>query len=195
MTKLFRSLPFFLLPFWGCIAEPEFPLVPEIEFKSIENLYGQQIPDSVVFSITFKDGDGDLGLAQDDTTGAYARLGQDKKPNKFYHNIFVNTFRKRAGESNYQLVLLQDGSNESGRYPVLNLSGRPRPLEGTLTRSVEVFVLDPAVSPEAIFRPGDSIYYEIEIADRALNVSNKVRTKAVMLYGIGRPKPPTTTTQ
>jgi hypothetical protein len=49
----------------SCFNPPEFGLVPEIEYESIyfaEAPVGASTPDSIVVSIRFKDGDGDLGL-------------------------------------------------------------------------------------------------------------------------------------
>jgi hypothetical protein len=45
----------------SCFDPPEFPTVPEIMF---ENIQFYDNPDSLVVSIAFKDGNGDLGLSQ-----------------------------------------------------------------------------------------------------------------------------------
>src|SRR4051812_18188661 len=49
----------------SCFDPPEFPNVPQIEFQRVEFLRGQG-RDSLVVYITFKDGDGDLGLDPED---------------------------------------------------------------------------------------------------------------------------------
>jgi hypothetical protein len=50
----------------GCFTPPEFPIQPQIEFESIDfKEYGAGFDaeaDSLILVITFKDGDGDLGL-------------------------------------------------------------------------------------------------------------------------------------
>lgn len=48
----------------SCFDPPEFPNVPEIEFQSIEFKRGATIsdPDSLILTISFKDGNGDLGI-------------------------------------------------------------------------------------------------------------------------------------
>jgi hypothetical protein len=48
----------------ACFNPPEFPLVPEIEFESIyfREARGVGEIDSLVFTISFRDGNGDLGL-------------------------------------------------------------------------------------------------------------------------------------
>jgi hypothetical protein len=53
----------------SCFNPPEFGLVPEIEYESIffaEAPAGSTKTDSIVVSIKFKDGDGDLGLDPED---------------------------------------------------------------------------------------------------------------------------------
>lgn len=45
----------------SCFDPPEFPNVPEIEFRSVEFKRGVDT-DSLILTISFKDGDGDLGI-------------------------------------------------------------------------------------------------------------------------------------
>jgi len=49
----------------ACFNPPEFPLVPEIDFESIYFREAKHVGerDSLVFTISFKDGNGDLGLS------------------------------------------------------------------------------------------------------------------------------------
>lgn len=52
----------------SCFNPPEFPITPEIEFKDVvfKKVGGFIEPDSIILTIAFKDGDGDLGLDPDD---------------------------------------------------------------------------------------------------------------------------------
>ncbi len=57
--------------FTGCYTPPEFPIEPsivfeEVIFKDIENF-----PDSLIVTIQFQDGDGDLGLSANETNPPY----------------------------------------------------------------------------------------------------------------------------
>jgi hypothetical protein len=49
----------------ACFNPPEFAIVPQIDFKSIyfKEATGAGVKDSLVVTISFKDGDGDLGLS------------------------------------------------------------------------------------------------------------------------------------
>ena len=58
----------------SCAEKPTFSFIPEIEFESIEIIKvgeGLVAKDSVIVRVRFKDGDGDLGLNNDDTTVSY----------------------------------------------------------------------------------------------------------------------------
>jgi hypothetical protein len=52
----------------SCFNPPEFPVTPEIEFEDIyfKEIGNNSTPDSLVLTISFKDGDGDLGLGDND---------------------------------------------------------------------------------------------------------------------------------
>ena len=63
----------------SCYSPPEFPVEPSISFKSIIFKELDNLPDSLILSLEFKDGDGDLGLGTNE-------LGEP------YHDIWF--FRK-----------------------------------------------------------------------------------------------------
>ena len=63
----------------SCYSPPELPLEPSISFKSIIFKELDNLPDSLILSLEFKDGDGDLGLGTNE-------LGEP------YHDIWF--FRK-----------------------------------------------------------------------------------------------------
>jgi hypothetical protein len=56
----------------SCFNPPEYPDIPEIVFKSVDYVKGSlatdgsQNPDSIILKLTFKDGDGDIGIATDE---------------------------------------------------------------------------------------------------------------------------------
>ena len=69
----------FLLIFLGlsaCTERPTFPITPSIElkefyFRTIESPDGNNLRDSIVIKVNFRDGDGDLGLAATETNPPY----------------------------------------------------------------------------------------------------------------------------
>jgi hypothetical protein len=66
--KLFKGLSFFVLVacLGSCFNPPEFPIVPELEFRKIE--FVDSDVDSLILTLNFRDGDGDLGLDAEDET-------------------------------------------------------------------------------------------------------------------------------
>lgn len=63
--KIIKGISIFIgmvLIMGSCFDPPEFPSVPEIEYEGIEFI----APDSLILRIHFRDGDGDLGLSNDD---------------------------------------------------------------------------------------------------------------------------------
>ena len=74
----------------GCFTAPTYPVVPQISFNDI--YYGKSPKlDSIVIKLNFKDGDGDIGLAAQDTVlQQYAR-----KFNYLFQNKLVNYRTKR----------------------------------------------------------------------------------------------------
>lgn len=56
---------FLMIALDSCFNPPEFPIEPEIDFQSIEFKKGGSNADSLILTITFKDGDGDLGIDED----------------------------------------------------------------------------------------------------------------------------------
>jgi hypothetical protein len=68
VVKGLAILCFFTILFGACFNPPEFPVEPEIAFQDIvfKDIPGNSQPDSLILYISFKDGDGDLGLDPED---------------------------------------------------------------------------------------------------------------------------------
>ncbi|OHX67649.1 hypothetical protein [Flammeovirga pacifica] len=172
----------------SCFGEPEFPLEPEIDFAWIENRSGmegdspQGKQDSIYIAINFRDGDGDLGLSGEEQDPPYSGTIPDPNNpdttivNKYYNNYFIDILRKRSDESDYTKVEFDDGATFNGRFPILNTSGRDRPLEGELRYEVNL-VVDENLQDR--FLKGDSVKFEVHICDRALNESNLITTAGI----------------
>ncbi len=132
--------------------------------------------DSIKVALDFKDGDGDLGLAEDETSGKYAQLNSDNTPNKFYYNYWFDFYVKR--NKVWTLVPFSSGYNFNGRFPKLYREGRKGPLRGTLYYGIHV--PDIAVI-SGLINKNDTVKFNIQIVDRALNVSNVIETNEVIL--------------
>ncbi|WP_324671189.1 hypothetical protein [Hymenobacter sp. GOD-10R] len=157
----------------SCIATPDYPDTPEISFKSITQQRFKTDDgtfDSVKVTISFRDGDGDLGLSNDDTNPPYQQKNLDGTLNRFYNNYFFQAQVLRNGE--YRDTILNKDQPYDGRYPLLNNTGRAEPLKGDLTFSQRVFV--------GTFYYGSRIRYKVSIVDRALHESNTIFTDPIL---------------
>jgi hypothetical protein len=145
----------------GCFNKPVFPLEPSIAFQSIER-NAAAAGDSITITISFQDGDGDLGLAP------------NERENEI--NYFIITKRRR-GEA-YAEVPFPDGQTFNGRFPVLRDTPFPRPLEGDIIYSFAILLS----LTDAVLK-GDTLAFDVRITDRAGNSSNTITTSDVILGG------------
>ncbi|MEO5584595.1 MAG: hypothetical protein ABIQ75_03985 [Flavobacteriales bacterium] len=142
----------------ACLKTEAFPKEPHIEFKSYT-----QSPDSAKLTISFTDGDGDIGLNQGDTLPPY------NPGSLWYHNFFVDYYKRQNG----QWVLQQFTLPLYYRIPVITPTGQNKALQGDIAVQIS-----PLVLPQV---PGDTVRFSVRIADRALHESNTVFTDAIVV--------------
>ncbi|MFD2720065.1 hypothetical protein ACFST9_15180 [Hymenobacter monticola] len=169
----------------SCLSAPDYPVEPAIDFKSVEMVVVPTGPrtaiDTLKFSVDFHDGDGDLGLSNDDIKVApYNATTGGFKGRSPQYNYIIQPFKRSGTNGNYtytKFVLSTEGEYD-GTYPRLEKDDtRPAPLKGTLTYALPVSV------DGSVFNPGDTFRFEITIMDRALHASNTVTTSDVTLKG------------
>lgn len=153
----------------GCFKEPDYSTTPAITYKGMFKYtlppgtgVGQTKRDSVVITIGFTDGDGNLGSSSQADTSIYFKNGG-------WGNYKITTLRLIDGK--YQVYSLND--NNTLIFPDLAL-GKPKgPIEGTLDFNQKFFY------GTVIQRYPTK--FQIQIRDRALNVSNIVETDTLTL--------------
>ena len=150
----------------SCFKEPDFALSPVIEYENYTSdirldAFLGATKDSVVVTLHFQDGDGDLGL--DEESKAIAQKTDD-------FNFIVRSFRKVSGQFEEYVPSFP----YSGYFPQLKLDEKPGPIEGTLSYSFPSFIH--AFTPKK-----DTVKFEIQIKDRAGNISNAVETDEIIL--------------
>lgn len=160
----------------GCPKAPEYPVTPEISFNKIERIPFDNVAargDSIAVTINYQDGDGDLGLTEDESKqAAYAGT-------QFVNNYFVEPYIKNSAG---QFVRLADSGRGiaagiyNSRFPHVSATTDKRslPLKGTLTWGFSFVQYSP-------FRPGEEVRFMVTIADRAKHVSNTITTESVVL--------------
>jgi hypothetical protein len=161
LFKLFVLLMIIAGLYSSCKKQEQYPITPVIEFKDYILLKSKDTLDSiVVFTLSFKDGDGDIGYPDEDST------------NK---SIFVYYYKKIGGV--FKLLISPDMSQDSNfnaKIPMILSPGVKRPLKGEIDYSIDI-TKDP---PKFKY---DTIYVKFYLMDRALNMSNKVSSPEIVL--------------
>jgi hypothetical protein len=162
-----KFLPFILIGsialVSSCIKKDEYSPVPSIEFKD----FVKRGTDSADFIITFKDGDGDIGLNQWDTTGSYSSTSP------YYYNLVMKYFYKKS-DGTFEQFVLPGGDTlvYSYRMPDITPQGQNKALSG----EIMVNMLAP------YYYPGHTtIRFDVYIYDRELNKSNVVTTPEIIV--------------
>lgn len=145
----------------GCWTPPSYSPVPEIVFNSMDKFeviepFSKSKQDSVVITIDFKDGDGDLGESTDNRGNAnYNTWG----------NYELRTFKKVSGNKFEEVIL---AANAKLFFPVLKPDRKKGPIEGKLDYAVYF--------PYSKNSKLTTVKFQIRVRDRALNVSNAVES-------------------
>ena len=146
-----------LLVFSSCAEFDEYPIIPHIEFVSFATLPNVQQQDSLGYlTISYTDGDGDIGLTSEEITPPYQ------------YNFFIDIYENINGVQ--QKIIFPDTSiTFNSRIPVLTPDGINKSITGEIEMELELYIMSP-------FLASDTISFELYIMDRALNKSNVIHT-------------------
>ena len=136
----------------SCLKKQTASPVPVITFKNFE-----ANKDTANLILSFIDGDGDIGLTQNDTVA----------PNNY--NCFISYIEKQKGIW-VKRVLPFDFNY---RIPVINTTSKKKTIQGEIKIAIKPYYYDP-------FSKYDTIKYEIYIVDKALNKSNVISTPEII---------------
>ncbi len=152
-----------VLGFSSCLKRNDFPDEPQIEYLDFVKYQNTQGKDSIgVLKFKFTDGDGDIGLDQQDTFPPFDISSQ------YYYNFYVKYFEKQNG--NIVEVILPLPNNS--RIPNITPVGQNKTLEGEI--EVALYINNPTSS-------FDTIKFEAYIFDRALHQSNTIVTPEIIV--------------
>jgi hypothetical protein len=147
---------------YGCVKQENYPDVPEIMFLGFTKVFDTgQYAVSGILSISFTDGNGDIGLNPRDTVPPYDAAGP------YYYNYVITYFEKQQGV--FKQIDLDPPF--SVRIPVLNREFPGKPIKGTITDTLDL-------NTHPLF---DTIKFEAFIYDRSLNKSNVISTPEIIL--------------
>jgi hypothetical protein len=173
----------------SCWKEPVYPDTPSIELNRLTgdfhySEFSKVYLTTVTIGVNFKDGDGDLGLEEADTLGLYDPIDFDAVTNlpinKYYNNFFIETFIEKNGEFVPAVNEVVAGTQivKDGRFILLSPDDKTRALEGELRYTFDVTFANLPL----YFKSGDRLKFKIQIADRALNLSNIIETHPVQIF-------------
>jgi hypothetical protein len=199
-------IPFSALILLGGCRRPTYPDTPSIEFSNLTRYivtnsnFGTKV-DSIVFTIRFKDGNGDLGLAPNEPPYAafdvkYDSLGDTIKyngsppyncndyeidyngdtilvnRNVHFNNYFLELLVKQTNGTYLPYNFIQCGSL-NGRFPPLAPAGYTGPLEGNLSFTM--------ITQLKAVLENKTVKFRLYIEDRAFHQSNTVESNDVLL--------------
>ena len=144
----------------SCQKESSFSEVPALSFKEY-----RKTDTSLVITLEFTDGDGDLGLDDGDTIAPF------NQGSFAYNNLFLY-FQQKVNDSTFSYYL-NNGTDTIRfwyRYKNITPAGQKKVLEGELIANLP--------APYSI--PGiDSFRFEIFMLDRSLNRSKSIYTPII----------------
>ncbi len=148
----------------SCRDEETYPIIPQIQYEDFVLLYNPVtgIIERGVLKISFKDGDGDIGLKQNETDPPYD------------YNLFITYYEIQNGDT-VEVYLVDpvsgDTANFHARVPVLTPEGNNKSIKGEIEDTLFVY------NPNSDF---DTIMYSIYLKDRALHKSNVIQTPLII---------------
>ena len=160
---------------FSCRRIEEYPIEPAITYDNFVLLLNTQTgkTDRGVLSISYTDGDGDLGLDPGDTLPPFDK-GSD-----YYYNILIKYFEKQNGTFVEVPLLSWNPDNQqydtitfNGRFPNLTPEHGNKNIKGVIQDTLYVN------NPLSDF---DTIKYKVSIYDRALHLSNEVETPEIII--------------
>ena len=158
----------------SCRKLEQFPIEPEISFIAFEKIYNStdSIYDKGVLKISFKDGDGDIGLRKADTFPPF------NQKSKYYYNLVVTFFELQNGQIKEVPLVFYNPSTQtwdtiplSARIPYLTPEGANKSISGEIYDTLFIYNYNSDF---------DTLQLEAFIYDRALHKSNTVNTGLIV---------------
>ena len=147
----------------SCMKEKDFPIEPQIAFRSFTKVVipPDSIPQLLILSISFTDGDGDIGLYPNDTLPPYD------------FNLFIDIYKMINGQM--ELIVFPDTTASfNSRIPVVAENPDKKPMEGVIEYNFDYPLI-------RSFLLNDTLAFDVSLKDRALHQSNIVRTPLLVI--------------
>lgn len=204
-TSLLNAMRLFILIcglgclFAACLRKPNYPDMPVITLRSV--VFGPNITpgsgalDSMLVTVHFTDGNGDLGLSQQDRQASpfskYLPRTDSSKFNLRYYNFLLTIFAENA-QGRFDTIPdrrtrtgFTDEKSRYGAFAPTDDMLKGQPIEGTIKYKVSdklaFFNGGTPTQNRGLIVKGRRWYVTLSILDRGGNVSNKVQS-ATFIY-------------
>ncbi|RLD48880.1 MAG: hypothetical protein DRI94_11900 [Bacteroidetes bacterium] len=154
-----------LLVFFSCKKPQTYSEIPNLEYKSFElkdtiDLLDNKIK-SGILTVSFTDGDGDIGLNPSDTLTPF------DTSSIYYYNLYIDVYKMQN-----DTLVFQD-LQVPLRYRIQDLTplGQNKTLKGKIKVSINY----------NYYENNDTFKYNIYIYDRALHKSNVIETPTLII--------------
>ena len=146
----------------SCMKQESYPDIPAIVFRDFTTVFvSGNVAKKGILTISFTDGNGDIGLRASDTLPPYQKNGD------YYYNYVINYYEKRQG----RFVKINLDPPFSARIPYLTSDYPNKAIKGIIVDTLPM-------NPKPIH---DTIKFVFFIYDRALNKSNVDSTPPIIL--------------
>jgi len=143
----------------SCVKEEHYPIEPVLKFAGFGVIKDVNDKDSVgVLTVSYTDGDGDIGLYDYDTLEPYR------------YNYYLRFFQMHNGEA-VEIMPVDTSVSFNGRIPLLTPTGRNKNISGEISMFMDLFYARPLFLNDTI-----DIKFEVYIKDRAMHTSNVIET-------------------
>jgi hypothetical protein len=141
----------------SCIKQESYPVEPVIKYGSFGVLRDVNDYDSLGrLTVSYTDGDGDIGLYDSDTVEPYK------------YNFFLKFFYMKNNQL-VELIPIDTALGFNARIPILTPAGRNKNIKGDISIDIDLYYARPVLG-------SDTIAFEVFIKDRALHSSNVVQS-------------------
>ncbi len=141
----------------GCRKKDEYPIIPEIKFISLDVFTNDTTHvNQGLLKFSFQDGDGDIGLQQNDTTPP--------------HNYNIYSIFLKRHNGNFDTI--KTPAPIAARIPYITPKGSSKSIKG----EIEVLIPLPLSNGRK-----DTIHFDTYIFDRAMHKSNIITTPEFIL--------------
>jgi hypothetical protein len=147
----------------SCFKKEDFPSTPSISYQSFDIL-----GDSARITLSFTDGEGDIGLEPDQISAPY------DVNSKYHYNLYLVYYEKKDN-GGWQPGIDLNGDTIVFRNRLRPIyTGKPKSIKGTIEYTIEPIFYN------LFSTDNDTIKYRIQLIDRALNESDWIETAEII---------------